>query len=652
MAIASQYRNVASLPEQTDLGDLAARLEVAGWAWQSARKCKNGWHHLLVQQEMRNHKRLTTARVRELVGDVEAPRATEISPERATRMARAQARFTAADRAASQDDDARRRAAEIDAKLALKDGMRRGAPLPPRGAFTRPRGYKEREVVGIDLVVPGRWQPRTAFDEAGLQELADSIKASGLLNPPLVFCNEKGAFELIAGERRWRASKLAGLEFLPVQILEGTPEQLQAAALIDNIQRADLSPADEGAAYERLIKDLGISEAECARRTGKPRSYIQQRRAIANAAPEVKAAHADGTITLTHARTIALAAPGDHKAQKKALATIVKRLAGGVQISEGQAKSWAEDAVIKVHKKALEELGWKVSDGYGSSTVWSETERPRRWTGAEILEAVREGRRPATGEAPAGASLTSEEAQEARRFGLWTTDTYKPWVGIGAYGDAGRYLSADEVRAELAALEARLASMQQRYAAAGWTLSKGEFRWEARAAEGAYRSLVSWSEIEGFIVELEAGKISGKGAKLTATNSESKQICVRCRKKVADYAWYEEGWHCKPCAAARQEEIAQAKAQIRTRLAEQLCCWLADAPANALRMLIASGRGLSRLYDHHAPVYDVRLREAGEELLRETLLDLLVEVVYASGDRERGFAPPAVEELRARSAGG
>lgn len=548
-----------------------------------------------------------------------------------------------------------RRAAEKGAKLAMKDAVRRGEHLPQRGnVFRRPPGVREDCEILTQTVVPGRWQPRNVFDEEGIAELAASIKAQGLINPPIVFFNERGEYELIAGERRWRAVQHLRIETLRVRCIEGTPEQLQAAAVIDNIQRADLSPADEGAAYERLIKELGISEAECARRTGKPRSYIQQRRAIANAAPEVKQAHAEGTITLTHARTIALAAPGDHKAQKKALASIVKRLAGGGQLSEGQTKAWAEDAVIKANQKALEALGWKVSPGHGSITLWADTERPRRWTGAEILEAVREGKRPAEGASPAGALLTRDEDQEVRAWGWYTLDMYKPWVGLGAYGGEARFMSADEARAELANLQARFAPMQERYAAAGWTLSKTEYRWEAWAAEGAYRRLMVWSEIESFIVEIEAGKVSGKPVGGQSTGPR-KEPCEVCKRKVDARTYLDGKSRCGDCSKARHAEMQAEQAAVRTQLAEQLCCWLADAPDNALRMLVLASGGSNRLaigvgYSPH--VIEERLRAAAPDLLREVLLDRLATIVYESRGHDYGFAPPTAEELRAVAVGG
>ena len=126
----------------------------------------------------------------------------------------------------------------------------------------------------IDSVVPNKYQARIHFDEKGLEELADSIRERGLVQPIMVTPLEKGQYQLIAGERRWRASKLAGYKRIPAIIKDVSDRDLFEFSLIENIQREDLSPLEEASAYEKLMAQFDLTQEELSHRLGKNRSSV------------------------------------------------------------------------------------------------------------------------------------------------------------------------------------------------------------------------------------------------------------------------------------------------------------------------------------------------------------------------------------------
>jgi len=135
-------------------------------------------------------------------------------------------------------------------------------------------GRDEIEDVPLSLVSPNPFQPRRIFDEAELEELAGSVKAKGVLQPILVRKLGDGGFELIAGERRWRAAKIAGLKKIPALIRPATDAEAMEMALIENLQRKDLNPMEAARAYQRLMKEFGLTQEAVSRTLGKERSSI------------------------------------------------------------------------------------------------------------------------------------------------------------------------------------------------------------------------------------------------------------------------------------------------------------------------------------------------------------------------------------------
>ncbi|MFK8078307.1 MAG: ParB/RepB/Spo0J family partition protein [Granulosicoccus sp.] len=166
-------------------------------------------------------------------------------------------------------------------------------------------------LIGIDQIRRGTYQPRRLFDQKLLQELADSIKAEGLIQPILVrpFA---GAFELIAGERRWRAAQLAGLTELPAIVREMPDQTVAAVALIENIQRKDLNPLEEAAAFERLCDEFGMTHKSVAESVGRSRASVSNLLRLLELHDEVKVMVDKGEIEMGHARAI-LGAPKDQQ---------------------------------------------------------------------------------------------------------------------------------------------------------------------------------------------------------------------------------------------------------------------------------------------------------------------------------------------------
>ena len=148
-------------------------------------------------------------------------------------------------------------------------------------------------------------QPRTQFDEQALDDLAASIREHGIIQPLIVSERGEGSYELIAGERRWRAAQRAGLEHVPVIVRETTPQQLLELALIENVQRADLNALEEAQAYQALWEEFGLSDSQIARRVGKnSREVIANTRRLLKLAPEVQDAVLKNRISAGHGRAL------------------------------------------------------------------------------------------------------------------------------------------------------------------------------------------------------------------------------------------------------------------------------------------------------------------------------------------------------------
>lgn len=157
--------------------------------------------------------------------------------------------------------------------------------------------------VDVESIVPGPMQPRTHFDEGSLEGLADSIRTHGIVQPLLVR-RQGDRYELIAGERRWRAARLAGLSKVPVVVREVPDQDLLEIALIENIQRENLNPIEEAQAYRRLIESVGLTQEALAARVGRDRSYITNYLRLLKLPDDLQKLVVEGRLSTGHARTI------------------------------------------------------------------------------------------------------------------------------------------------------------------------------------------------------------------------------------------------------------------------------------------------------------------------------------------------------------
>ncbi len=208
--------------------------------------------------------------------------------------------------------------------------------------------------IPVTAITPNPRQPRTALDPEALAELAASIKEHGLLQPLVVTRLGPERYQLIAGERRWQAARLAGLETVPVVVKEATPQQLLELALVENIQRADLNPLEEAAAYRQLVDEFGLTQEQVAARVGKSRVAVTNTLRLLKLPPQVQQALADGTIREGHARAL-LALPTP-EAQVAALKTVVGQALSVRQTEELVRRLRAEPPAAKPQPPSDPEL--------------------------------------------------------------------------------------------------------------------------------------------------------------------------------------------------------------------------------------------------------------------------------------------------------
>lgn len=238
-------------------------------------------------------------------------------------------------------------------------------------------------IVKITKIEPNREQPRKNFDEDALQELADSIKQFGLLQPILVQ-DRKTYYEIIAGERRWRAAKLAGLKEVPVIIRDYTDQEIVEISLIENIQREDLNPIEEALAYKKLLTEFNLKQDEVAERVSKSRTAVTNSMRLLKLCDKVQQMIIDDMISSGHARAlISIENPEEQYniAQKifdeKLSVRDVEKLVKNLNKPEKPKKEKEEDKSLEVIYQNVEEklkqtLGTKVaiaSKGNGSGKI-------------------------------------------------------------------------------------------------------------------------------------------------------------------------------------------------------------------------------------------------------------------------------------------
>lgn len=186
---------------------------------------------------------------------------------------------------------------------AKSSGLGKGLDAIFEDNFTE-SGNKGGTMLRISDIEPRSNQPRKVFDEAALAELADSIATHGLIQPVVVREDSRGFYSIVAGERRWRASKLAGLSEIPVVILDIDDSKAAELALVENLQREDLNPIEEAMAYEALATEYSLTQEEISQRIGRSRSAITNSLRLLGLPEDVKDLVADNEISAGHARTL------------------------------------------------------------------------------------------------------------------------------------------------------------------------------------------------------------------------------------------------------------------------------------------------------------------------------------------------------------
>ena len=223
----------------------------------------------------------------------------------------------------------------------------------------------DRDEIDVNNISANPKQPRTVFDEDQLTELALSIKEVGLLQPPVVRSIGNGKYQLIMGERRFRAAKLAGLKSIPVIIRQTSDDQLLREALVENIHRSQLNPLEEGAAYQQLLNDFGYTHDELATKLSKSRPVITNTMRLLNLPAAVQRRVAAGVISAGHAR--ALLSLADEKEIENLANRIVAEgltvraveeivASGGAKVKSGSIKSG------KIIAPKLKEIADDLSD--------------------------------------------------------------------------------------------------------------------------------------------------------------------------------------------------------------------------------------------------------------------------------------------------
>jgi len=223
-------------------------------------------------------------------------------------------------------------------KTALGKGL--SALIPAKEKKT---GVNELD---IDNIVPSENQPRRIFNDARLQELVASIKEHGVIQPVIVRKTVNNLYQLIAGERRWRAAKMAGLSTLPAIIKDAAPAEALELALIENIQREDLNPLETAESFHRLIQDFNLTQDDLSRKVGKDRATVSNYLRILKLPSDIRTWLAEGSLSIGHAK--ALLQIEDSTLQINAARKVIK---SGLSVRETEALSKRLSVKISAHRK-------------------------------------------------------------------------------------------------------------------------------------------------------------------------------------------------------------------------------------------------------------------------------------------------------------
>ncbi|HAO81769.1 MAG: Chromosome segregation DNA-binding protein [Parcubacteria group bacterium GW2011_GWD2_43_10] len=209
-----------------------------------------------------------------------------------------------------------------------------------------PASASNVQKISLQLIEPNKQQPRKQFDEAGLSELVASIKVHGILQPLVVTLLANGRYQLVVGERRWRAAQQAGLTEVPVIIRQTGEQERLELALVENIQRQNLNPLEEAAAYRRLQDEFNLTQEQVAKQVGKSRSQVANIERLLTLSPAIQQALQEGRITVGHAKVI-LSLPTQAE-QEKFFASIVRE---GLPVHLAELK--AQGVRVRSHQRRV-----------------------------------------------------------------------------------------------------------------------------------------------------------------------------------------------------------------------------------------------------------------------------------------------------------
>lgn len=270
--------------------------------------------------------------------------------------------------------------------MAIKKGLGKGldSMIPEKKTKAEMKEVQDKALseIKISEIDPNMGQPRKSFNEDELLELAESIKIHGVIQP-IILTKRGKRYEIIAGERRWRASKLAGLTKIPAVIREYTDKEIMEVSLIENIQRQDLNPIEEALAFKNLIDEYKMKQDDLAERVSKSRSAITNALRLLKLDDKVKAMLAEGLISTGHARAI-LAVEDKNKQQILATRIFDEKLS--VRETEKLVKQILENRESKKEEKSSEKLIYKKLEDSLKSIIGSKVSIKSKENGKGKIE--------------------------------------------------------------------------------------------------------------------------------------------------------------------------------------------------------------------------------------------------------------------------
>lgn len=257
------------------------------------------------------------------------------------------------------------------------DALLGSDPVKSSTKAEAPKGFL---VIAVENLEPNRFQPRTTFDESGLDDLAESIRAQGVVQPIVVTPKGPGRYTIIAGERRWRASQRAGLKEVPVVVREVTnDQQLLEMALVENVQRADLNPIEEAEAYRTLGESFELSQEEIATRVGKGRTTVTNALRLLRLPQEIQDYLREGRLTAGQARPL-LAIPD----AKKQIEIAERAIREGLTARDLEALAAAPKAKKPEKKEPSEDIHTRAAIDNLTRTLQTKVEIKRRKKGGSL----------------------------------------------------------------------------------------------------------------------------------------------------------------------------------------------------------------------------------------------------------------------------